>query len=73
MFAPMSLVLSPYDVCWVSMQSKANYCTLFVYCAAVFQAVGASPDGYYSAAAAAEVAFEYAKQAQLDQMAPDNR
>lgn len=40
---------------------------------AVFEAVGASPEGYYSAAAAAEVAFEYVKQAQLDVMAPDNR
>jgi hypothetical protein len=44
-----------------------------VYAAGVFEAVGASPDGYYSASAAAEVAFEYAKQAQLDQMAQDNR
>ncbi|KAF6250354.1 hypothetical protein COO60DRAFT_1576296 [Scenedesmus sp. NREL 46B-D3] len=40
---------------------------------AVFEAVGASADGCYSASAAAEVAFEYAKQARLDQTAPDNR
>jgi hypothetical protein len=39
----------------------------------VFEAVGASPDGYYTASAAAEVVFEYAKQAQLDRMAADNR
>lgn len=35
--------------------------------------MGASPDGYYSAAAAAEVAFEYAKHQQLDAMSADNK
>lgn len=40
---------------------------------AIFEAVGAAPDGFYTAAAAADVAFQYAKQEQLDAMAHDNK
>lgn len=41
--------------------------------AGIFEAVGANPDGVYTAAAAGEVAFAYAKQQQLDVQAPDDR
>ncbi|KAF8056147.1 Eif2d [Scenedesmus sp. PABB004] len=37
----------------------------------IFEAVGADPDGYYSAAAAGCVPFDYAAVAGLDAMAPD--
>eukprot|EP00878_Enallax_costatus_P022121 GHUV01023459.1.p1 GENE.GHUV01023459.1~~GHUV01023459.1.p1 ORF type:complete len:549 (+),score=212.06 GHUV01023459.1:91-1737(+) len=39
----------------------------------IFEAVGADPEGHYTAAAAGEVAFEYAKLARLDATAPDHK
>lgn len=55
------------------MFSDMPMCCDCCYTAAIFEAVGADPDAYYTASEAADVAIEYSKQAQLDVTAPDRR